>query len=426
MKGFLRTILLVLSAVAAVLGIAMLRGDLRPAEAEPSRAELQIRLDADGVRRCYQDGRLCERQSGLVRDRDSGCWWYVENGAVDAGYTGFAEDGDGWWYVEKGAVIFDENEVLEGRVDGEEGLWYVSGGLVERGYTGVTDYTDSGLWWYVENGKADPSFTGFARSSRGWWYVENGRVDRSRTALVEGVIGEEEALWYVSGGKAQLSFSGLAELGAGGDAYYILYGRAAPAFTGIVRLEGDCWYCREGKVARDGLHALRCDGADWIVSDGRAEKAETEEQKTFFRALELVDRITTADMTQEEKLRVCFDYAKDSFRECSPRFPHLTEDGWQIIYANDMFTGDGGNCFSFAAAFAYMAKALGYEEVYACNSGNHGWTEIDGKIYDPEWSLHNGGTDIYALDYDSDVGKGYQHGLWGADRPGREWVRVKI
>ena len=36
------------------------------------------------------------------------------------------------------------------------------------------------------------------------------------------------------------------------------------------------------------------------------------------------------------------------------------EKGWPAVYANDHFVMGGGNCFSDAAAFAYLAKALGY------------------------------------------------------------------
>ena len=50
-----------------------------------------------------------------------------------------------------------------------------------------------------------------------------------------------------------------------------------------------------------------------------------------------------------------------------------------------------GDIAGRAAAFAYMAKFLGYTNVYGCNSGGHGWVEIDGKVYDPEWTQHRPG-----------------------------------
>ena len=86
-------------------------------------------------------------------------------------------------------------------------------------------------------------------------------------------------------------------------------------------------------------------------------------------------------MTKSEKLYAAFRYVQNTFSEHSPRVPHYTGEDWPIIYANDMFVDDGGNCCSYAAAFGYMAAAIGYDTVYCCNSGGHGWTEIDGKIY---------------------------------------------
>ena len=46
-----------------------------------------------------------------------------------------------------------------------------------------------------------------------------------------------------------------------------------------------------------------------------------------------------------------------------------------------------------------MAKAIGYDNVYALNSTGHGWAEINDLIYDPEFSLHS--YDMYGLPYSS-------------------------
>lgn len=426
MKGVLRTILLLLGAIAVALGIRYLHSGFRKTEAAaPSSAEILVRQDEDGVLRCYRNGLPCS-VSGIVRDREAGCWRYAADGVIDGDYCGFAEENGLWWLVDHGTVDFDRNEVVEGVVDGREGLWYVSGGTVMTDYSGVTEYTDSGTMRVVECGRADLSFTGFASNSRGWWYAENGAVDTEKTALIEGTLAGEDALWYVADGQVQLSFSGLADVDGDGAPWYILYGRAAPDLTGVVQLGEDHWYCRSGRVERRGREAIVEDGVEWIVTDGSAVRADTEEQKTYFRALQVVARITDESMTKEEKLRVCFEYMKTDYWECVPRTPNLAEPGWHVIYANDLFVGDGGNCFSFAAAFAFLAKACGYDEVYCCNSVNHGWAEIDGLIYDPEWSRHSDGFDIYGLSYDSVTGEGYAAGLFGADRPGMEWMRVPI
>lgn len=125
-------------------------------------------------------------------------------------------------------------------------------------------------------------------------------------------------------------------------------------------------------------------------------------------------------MTKKEKLKACFDFVK-TYPECSLR-PHYMGMDWPVIYADDIFVSKTGNCFSYAAAFAYMAKAIGYGEVYCCNSGGHGWAEIDGLVYDPEWSKHDHLYSYYALSYDTHTDQDYK----GAIAARRPWMHIKI
>ncbi|MDE6024989.1 MAG: hypothetical protein K2G45_05990 [Lachnospiraceae bacterium] len=139
------------------------------------------------------------------------------------------------------------------------------------------------------------------------------------------------------------------------------------------------------------------------------------------RAQAVVNSITDDSMTKKQKLKVCFDYVK-TYTECRPRTPHYLGMDWPIIYANDMFINGAGNCCSYAAAFAYMAKAIGYEEVYCCNSGGHGWAEIDGLIYDPEWSKHYFVYNYFGLSYDTKTDQNYKAAL----SPEKPWMRIKL
>ena len=99
--------------------------------------------------------------------------------------------------------------------------------------------------------------------------------------------------------------------------------------------------------------AVSCSGADWIVTNKVAAKVVTEADRTLFRAFGEVAKATTPDMTKEQKLRACFNYAKTAFNESRPRTPHYLGSDWPILYANDMFVRGTGNCCSYAAAFAY-------------------------------------------------------------------------
>ena len=142
--------------------------------------------------------------------------------------------------------------------------------------------------------------------------------------------------------------------------------------------------------------------------------------ETLQRAHTVVTRITNGRMTKKEKLKACFDFVK-TYPECSLRLHYMGMD-WPVIYADDIFVSKTGNCFSYTAAFAYMAKAIGYGEVYCCNSGGHGWAEIDGLVYDPEWSKHSHLNSYYALSYDTHTDQDYK----GAIAARRLWMHIKI
>ncbi len=163
--------------------------------------------------------------------------------------------------------------------------------------------------------------------------------------------------------------------------------------------------------------------AQTLYINGKAmEGMSIESWQTLQRAQAVVAGITNESMTKEQKLRVCFDYVKRAYPEIKPRIPHYTGMDWPVIYANDMFVRGAGNCCSYAAAFAYMAKAIGYDEVYCCNSGGHGWAEIDGLVYDPEWSKWHHTYNYFALSYNTKTDQDYK-GAIGARKP---WMRIKI
>ena len=193
--------------------------------------------------------------------------------------------------------------------------------------------------------------------------------------------------------------------------------------NGIVGSEKDGWYYadKNGKIDFTYSNGVTQNGNSWIVMNGKAKKVSTKSDRTLFRALKIVAKITDNSMSKSQKLKVCYNYVKNSYTELNPRIPHYTGNDWPIIYANDMFVDGAGNCFSYAAAFAYMAKAIGYKNVYCCNSGGHGWAEIDGLIYDPEWSRHHS-KEYYALSYDTTKDPNYK----GAISPGYSWMHVKI
>lgn len=148
--------------------------------------------------------------------------------------------------------------------------------------------------------------------------------------------------------------------------------------------------------------------------------ASEDAQAVMEAARDAVRKCTRKGMTMEEKLYASFHYLKDNYLEGVRRDTYTGPD-WPVVYAKDLLIDGKGDCFSFGASFAYMAKAIGYEEVYACNSGGHGWTEIDGKLYDPEWATHSDKYSYYGMSYDEPCDVAYGDSLGDED-----WMHVKI
>jgi len=194
--------------------------------------------------------------------------------------------------------------------------------------------------------------------------------------------------------------------------------------NGIVGNSRDGYYYadKNGKIDTNYRGAVTSGGSDWIVKNGKATKATSASDKTLFRAMKLAAKITDSSMTMEQKLRKCFDHIKDSYPEYNPRIPHYTGTDWPVIYANDIFLDGGGNCLSCAAAFGYLAKAIGYENVYACHSGGHGWAEVNGLVYDPEWARHRHQYSYYGMSYNTKTDVDYKGGI----SAGKPFMHVKL
>ena len=67
-------------------------------------------------------------------------------------------------------------------------------------------------------------------------------------------------------------------------------------------------------------------------------------------------------------------------------------------------------------------RRIGYKEVYACNSGGHGWAEVEGKYYDPEWDMHHNDYNHFGVAPEDDCDVNYTRGL----APGEAWMRIKV
>lgn len=190
---------------------------------------------------------------------------------------------------------------------------------------------------------------------------------------------------------------------------------------GIILENGKYYLYQKGKKATGECRSYVQDGVTWNVIKGVATKVVTEKDKVLNRALKIISQITSPTMTMAQKLRKCWDHLSYSnYPEYNPRIPHYKGMDWPIIYANDIFVKGGGNCISLGAAFAFLAKGIGYTDVYACHSGGHGWTMIDGLVYDREWSRWHNASTYYGIKSAPDVN--YK----AAISAGYAWMKIRI
>ncbi len=121
---------------------------------------------------------------------------------------------------------------------------------------------------------------------------------------------------------------------------------------------------------------------------------------------EAANKVLTSAMTQEERLRAMYDYAKETFSYLGIGEVDTTQEGWDIDQALQMLRTKEGNCYSWGAAFTHLARKVGYPAqaipgTAVSPKGNesvHTWTEItiDGTPYtfDPQMES------VYAKRYD--------------------------
>lgn len=139
-----------------------------------------------------------------------------------------------------------------------------------------------------------------------------------------------------------------------------------------------------------------------LDSKGRAKKSGSNARKLkiMTEANRIVEKITKPGMNKKKRLRTCFNYVKKKYTYYCWRDFRNTAN-WEKDFAEDMFfRGGRGDCVSYAAAFAYLANAVGMKKVYVICSGGHDWAEIGGRIYDPDWALVSKVDSYFDMSYD--------------------------
>ena len=212
-----------------------------------------------------------------------------------------------------------------------------------------------------------------------------------RTGIVK--IGGVEHFFKKSGG--------LGVVGSGAEGWTNIKGR------------GLC-YCSNGVIVKKSIIQ------DYYVNKNGSMTASS--RKLYKLVRQTVNKLVTNAMTKEQKLRTCYKYLCSSVFKYVTKRPFSYKKDWRVTYGYEMFTTHSGVCYNFAAAFAYMARFIGYKDVKA----------IAGELLylDGHWDLHSWtkilmGNTWYV--FDSSMEHGGMGDFWkktyaGTGRKYREWT----
>ena len=141
-----------------------------------------------------------------------------------------------------------------------------------------------------------------------------------------------------------------------------------------------------------------------------AQQTAAQEQNAPVSEFEQVVRqvlaqCTNENMTQDQKLLAAYNHICDI--TTYKRTYDVPSGDWTRQYAMDVYSTGKGNCYRYTAAFAYLAKELGYDvrictgTIKAARGGvtPHGWAEINigGTWYicDPDMGDVKGRSNYY-------------------------------
>ena len=126
---------------------------------------------------------------------------------------------------------------------------------------------------------------------------------------------------------------------------------------------------------------------------------------------QILNQITTPEMTPDQKLLAAYVWVMDATTYL--RSYETPAGDWTKAYAMDIYSTGRGNCYRYAAAFAYLARALGYEtrvctgSIQATRGGltPHAWVEINfgdqWLLFDPDMQDARRGVNYFAVTYDA-------------------------
>lgn len=167
----------------------------------------------------------------------------------------------------------------------------------------------------------------------------------------------------------------------GGNTY--MYDQGHHIQTGWKIIDGQYYFF--DRLTGERIVGQTVDGIA-IGEDGEVHLTALDMKKieTMMKANNVVMEVTLPSDTMEEKRLKVFNWIL-SFPY--HRYRHLkdvyTEEGIEIIEANDIFDEGAGDCVSESAALAFLFHEIGYNNVYWVHDTGHSWVRSDDRLFDP-------------------------------------------
>lgn len=179
-----------------------------------------------------------------------------------------------------------------------------------------------------------------------------------------------------------------------GKKFYIISNSGNPA-TGYFIYKNNLYYA--DSKGRCYLNRSRDNGQLYFTSSGAARKNSNVLLK--MKTMQTVASITNSRMSKAQKLRACWEYMVkwDNFNY-GGNDPDRTQKEWYRTTALKMLQSKNGTCYSFACAFAALAKEVGYKNIKLIIGYDHCWVTINGKHYDPQAHWSGWIRNVYGLD----------------------------
>ena len=418
---------------AAALGWKKLSGKWYYLDPETTKAALWEKT-IDGKRYYFNESN--QMVTGWLQWGHDKSWSYYD--ASGAMASGWRKVGGKWYYLDPQT---GKAALWEKTIDGKRYYFDGSNAMV----TGWLKYKDGSWSYYNSDGAAA---VGWKKLGGKWYYLD---PNTTRAALWEKTIDGKR--YYFDGSNAMVT--GWLKYKDGSWSYYNSDGAAA---TGWKKLSGK-WYYLDPETTRMSLWSRTIDGKDyyfdasgamhtgWLQwnddklwsyyypSGERASGTQTIDGTRYtFDANGKTNQAPfptiTGDRTLDQQiytkakqlgsLSACFNGVKNhTHTNWAGKSHHYSygnynlNSSWVIAEAKRMMNGQTTDCYAYAATFACMAKALGYNAqcvagALPLRSGGvsyHGWVVIyqngGSYVYDPNLAHSYPMYNFYKITYGS-------------------------